>query len=338
MITITDKINKEIASLQKKIKALSGNYLTNTWKRQQEQKSRDDKIDAYQFDIDLLEYIKAIESYRLLTEFEYALITKSFRDMIHQFYLWDKASKNPNTCATEMHYPEIKEDTPAWQHENIRKQIKRLEKVGIYCTIELKFAIQDYEELIESAIKPVDNTQRIIKDLTNKARLQQKGDINFTPEEVAERLVELSGIDSQSKVLEPSAGIGNIADQIKKITDKIDVIERMSDFRELLKHKGHNLVGWDFMEFETDEKYDAVIMNPPFSHNQDIDHLRRAYELVKDGGILISITSPHWEFASDKKSVAFRAWIETQDYFTERLDSGTFEATGVSATIVVIRK
>jgi 16S rRNA G1207 methylase RsmC len=139
-------------------------------------------------------------------------------------------------------------------------------------------------------------------------------------------------------VLEPSAGIGNIADKVREVTKDIDVIELMSSFREILNLKGYNLIGSDFMEYDIDRRYDAVIMNPPFSNNKDIEHLKHAYGFVKAGGVLVSITSPHWTFAGDKKSKEFREWIETQNYFSEPLESGTFEATGVRSEIVVIHK
>ncbi len=332
------KIENQIECLHKKIEALSGDHLTNTWKRQQEQKSRDKKIDGYQFEIDILEYIKSMAEERELTSLETNLVTKSMRDMIHNYYGWNKMGLRSNTCVTKMCYPEIKEDTPDWQHEELRQKAKRLQKMGIDNLDELLEAVHEYESIIEIAVRPIDNTQRIIKELTNKARLQQKGDINFTPADVAERLIQLADIDSRSRVLEPSAGIGNIADKVREVTDRVDVVERMSNFRELLKLKGHRLVGYDFLEFKPVEKYDAVIMNPPFSNCQDTAHIKRAYEFVKDGGMLVSISSPHWTFANDKKSKEFRDWIEERDHYIERLDSGTFEATGVSSKIVAIRK
>ena len=41
MTKLIEKIEKQIKTLQGKIDALSGNYLTNTWKRQREQEERD---------------------------------------------------------------------------------------------------------------------------------------------------------------------------------------------------------------------------------------------------------------------------------------------------------
>lgn len=51
MTNIIEKMEKQIASLQSKIEALSGDYLTNTRKRQQEQRERDKKKDDYRMHI-----------------------------------------------------------------------------------------------------------------------------------------------------------------------------------------------------------------------------------------------------------------------------------------------
>lgn len=55
----TTKIENQIASLDKKISALSGNYLTNTRKRQAEQQERDRKKDQFRQHKQLLEYLLA---------------------------------------------------------------------------------------------------------------------------------------------------------------------------------------------------------------------------------------------------------------------------------------
>lgn len=100
--------------------------------------------------------------------------------------------------------------------------------------------------------------------------------------------------------------------------------------------KGYNVVGSDFLEYNTDQKYDAIIMNPPFSDEQN--HIKHAYDLLKNDGILVAISSTHWTFANDKQSVEFREWLENETYFTEDLKSGTFEMTGASTKIIVIEK
>jgi phospholipid N-methyltransferase len=320
-------IEKQISSLQKKIDALSGDYLTNTWRRQQEQSRRCDKIDGYERDIALLELLN---NKTHLGAFEQGLLNSVFRADI-QVYSQQKNNVN---------FPEIdiNGDYDSERILEVVKKQKRFMKYGIYTTKDLQGAIRLYKEYAAKSKSPVDTTAREIKTLEDKYRLKQKGDVNFTPKNVAQRLVELSKITSDSKVLEPSAGIGFIADEIKKVTPDLDCIELRYDFTELLELKGHKTTHGDFTEISLQNEYDAVIMNPPFSNNQDIEHLQKAYGAVKDGGILVCITSPHWQFAQDKKSAAFREWIETQDYAVENLESGTFVAAGVAGRIVVIYK
>jgi hypothetical protein len=78
-------------------------------------------------------------------------------------------------------------------------------------------------------------------------------------------------------------------------------------------------------------------MNPPFSDEQN--HLKHAYDLLKVGGKIVSITSPHWTFASDKSSQDFRLWFnEMGGEVAEELESGTFEMTGARSQIIVINK
>lgn len=102
--------------------------------------------------------------------------------------------------------------------------------------------------------------------------MYQKGDIQFTPPELAKELVALAGVRKDSRVLEPEAGIGNIADAAKEVTDHVDCIERMTDFCEILKLKKHNVIGNDLLTAETAPIYDAVVMNPPFS--EECEHIK----------------------------------------------------------------
>jgi hypothetical protein len=44
----------------------------------------------------------------------------------------------------------------------------------------------------------------------------------------------------------------------------------------------------DFMEMPAAGEFDRVLMNPPFEKQQDIDHVRRAFDHLKPGGRLSS--------------------------------------------------
>lgn len=335
---IIEKVIRQIENAKNKIDALSGNYLCNTWKRIREQENRDQKISSYRFDIEILTYLLNTIEARELTKLELALITNSFRTDIDGYYKRNvlyNSDKRPS-AAVPIIYPEVKPGLAEWYNAEVPKKQKRLNKAGIYNTQQLLDAVDEYGAIVEAASKPIDQTQMKIKKLERECIMMQKGDINFTPPKVAKHMVELARIDSNSVVLEPSAGIARIADEIKTVTPNVDVVERMSNFRELLTLKGHNLVGDDFMQYTTVKLYDAVIANPPFSDEEA--HIKHMYELLKPGGTLVTICSLHWTFAQDKKAVEFRNWVEELDGYTQDLPSGTFEMTGVAAKILVIEK
>tara|TARA_R110000772_G_scaffold249530_2_gene363913 strand:+ start:62637 stop:63512 length:876 start_codon:yes stop_codon:yes gene_type:complete len=161
-----------------------------------------------------------------------------------------------------------------------------------------------------------------------------------TPRNVIEERFDFNDSHSYRKVLEPSAGKGDIADFIKNKGVEVDVIEINPRLREILKLKGHNIVGDDFLLFN--EKYDIIVMNPPFEKGQDIDHVKHAYSLLNEGGFLASIMSTGPFFRSTKKDVEFRNWFERVEGNKQDLESGSFKSgfvpTGVSCVSIFIQK
>lgn len=166
-----------------------------------------------------------------------------------------------------------------------------------------------------------------------------------TPTATVDRMLELADINRGHRVLEPSAGKGNIADRIRERhqNDEIDLatIELSGTLRPILEMKGHKLVGRDFLEHR--ELYDRIVMNPPFEAGADIDHLRHAYSLLKPGGRVVSIMCEGPFFREDRKSQGFRTWLESDVQGThEKLPAGSFlsseRPTGVNTRLVVISK
>jgi phospholipid N-methyltransferase len=312
----------------------------------QEQAGRDQKINSYKIDIKLLEHVKEklIDNIPI-TAIEKGLTVAAFRQEIHSYYVrheyYNKAiTEKRNTSVQPIEFPRIKYDIPAdgWYNKKVPQMQKKLQKYNINNTTELIQAVEEYKIIYNSVNQYTSQKDQEIKKLSNQYKLQQKGDINFTPASVVEKMIQYANINHNSKVLEPSAGIGNIADKIKGITNNIDICEQSYSFCELLKLKGFNIVANNFLEYNKQNYYDAIIMNPPFSNNQDITHLKHAYNLLKPNGTLVCITSPHWTFANDKASQNFKEWIIEKNYFTEELPSGTFEMTNVRSQIIVIEK
>lgn len=114
-----------------------------------------------------------------------------------------------------------------------------------------------------------------------------------TPPSVINKMVELANIKDSQLILEPSAGKGDILDAIAHYnnTVQLDFCEFNKYNTEILELKCYNKVGQDFLMLDPDNnaKYDRILMNPPFEDRADIQHIRHAFEFLKDDGILVAV-------------------------------------------------
>ena len=311
MANITEKIERQITALEGKIDALSGNYLTNTWKRQREQQERDRKKEMYHSQIQVLQFLKQKSETDTLTLLEQNLTVAAFYEDMRCFSASKKYCK-PDDVRT-----------------------KRLQKAGITDTDELAAAVECFDTLLQSAVIPPDPNAIRLRDMLYRAKMYQKGDIQFTPPELAKELVALAGVRKDSRVLEPEAGIGNIADAAKEVTDHVDCIERMTDFCEILKLKKHNVIGNDLLTAETAPIYDAVVMNPPFS--EECEHIKRAFDFLRPGGSLVAVCSSSIQWKSTRKYEQFRDWLSEHTHSIDECGA-KFEMTGVHTVVLVVDK
>lgn len=108
-----------------------------------------------------------------------------------------------------------------------------------------------------------------------------------TPERLARIAVDLADIGDQHTCLEPSAGMGGLADLMpaKELTACVEVSPLHC---KVLNAKGHNVVNADFLSWSCDP-IDRVVMNPPFSEGRWQAHLQHAATMVKPGGKLVAI-------------------------------------------------
>lgn len=181
-----------------------------------------------------------------------------------------------------------------------------------------------------------------------KGNLKKEFQFFETPDKLADRLVALAGISEDDRVLEPSAGQGAIINAINRVHPYmvVDCFELMDVNRTVLFGMDKAvLIGTDFMDIDTQKEYadnafDVVVANPPFSKNQDIDHVRKMYEYTKSPGRIVTIMSNHWRSSSNKKETEFRAWLYSQRHDIYEIEAGEFKESGTSiaACIVVIEK
>lgn len=163
-----------------------------------------------------------------------------------------------------------------------------------------------------------------------------------TPKELAERMVELVGLEDAARVLEPSAGKGAIAYVIReRMPDGcfLDVVELYEPNQEILNEGCFHLTGDDFLTYD-EGLYDHIVMNSPFTGLQDVDHVLHAYECLAPGGKIVAIMGESAFFVDYKKAVAFREWFEEVGGWSEQLPQDTFKSSGAGgrSRIVVIDK
>lgn len=163
-----------------------------------------------------------------------------------------------------------------------------------------------------------------------------------TPETLADKLVYLANISSYDTILEPSAGQGAIIKAINKVCDVVpDCFELMDVNVTVLNKSGlrFNFVGSDFLK-HSGKTYNKIIANPPFSKNQDIDHIKEMYKCLSPNGRLVCITSESWVNGTQKKQLEFKEWLHELDAEVLDIDKGTFKESGtmVGGKIVIINK
>lgn len=229
-----------------------------------------------------------------------------------------------------------------WRLRTGLEQRDQFARMGLEDDATLRTALREYVQFRQDAPK-----KDRVKELERKLAGQKGIGFDFfpTPEPLARRMAEALGLEPGMRVLEPSAGKGNLADAVRAVEPEavIETVEQSSTLREILEAKGYPLVGHDFNDFEPEESYDRIIMNPPFSEGIDADHVRKAYEHLKPGGKLVAITGEGIFFRSDKKAREFREWFEAvggesesmKDAFQDRREVAT---TGVASRLLTITK
>lgn len=184
----------------------------------------------------------------------------------------------------------------------------------------------------------------LLEEIANGEKRNLKKDFQFfaTPDKLADELVYLADVKQHDTILEPSAGQGAIIKAINKVCDvKVDCFELMNVNTIVLNKTGlnFNLIGEDFFK-HNGKTYSKIIANPPFTKNQDIEHLKEMYECLSRGGRLVCITSESWVNGSQKKQVDFKEWLKKVKAEILDIEKGTFKESGtmVGGKIIVINK
>jgi phospholipid N-methyltransferase len=257
--------------------------------------------------------------------------------------------------------------------DSIRREANRLEQVQRtllrLAEMHEKGAIDpDLQDLktrgaIESALftRPGDSSIRILFNSvaqdeqksnkilrwTKEASLMRIPGFFPTPGPVAEQLIALACIEPGQRILEPSAGSGNLIDAVRQCYSDVQLFycELNCFLLDLLREKYDgspdvHFLGRDCLEIDPTnrkERFDRIIMNPPFEQGQEIDHVLHACRLLTPKGILTAIVSAGVFHRKDKKAEKFRSALEKSKAFVQQLPDDAFKSSGTMVQCRLVR-
>ena len=179
----------------------------------------------------------------------------------------------------------------------------------------------------------------------NKKRDQREGaEYYATPEPIGLKMVEFADIKAGDDVLEPSVGHGAIARYFPNTVNKTiidDSAELMS--RAALAVPGANKRTERFEDLHISNKYDAIVMNPPYGQGSKtaLEHIEKAAKHLRNGGRIVALI-PEGGMAT-KRLEQFMESDAAKDLYLVgdiSLPSVTFKrvGTGVNTHIIVLEK
>lgn len=155
-----------------------------------------------------------------------------------------------------------------------------------------------------------------------------------TPAEVAAMLIQMLDLNAYERVLEPSAGLGNLIKAIIPFEPcEIVAVDVNPDCAgELYRQNlaGVTIKQRDFLDMTPADtgKFDAIAMNPPFHMRSDIKHVKHAMQFLKPGGRLAAICMDTHHRREAFESIASE-WID--------LPCGAFKESGTGVGTVMFK-
>ncbi len=166
-----------------------------------------------------------------------------------------------------------------------------------------------------------------------------------TPPALAWNMAERAGVRRGTKVLEPSAGDARLVMPALQLGAAVTCVEvdgeNFAKLEALAQRMEGQMSAWhmpfeDFAAQERRPRFDVVLMNPPFTGGQDMQHIELAWRLLLRGGRLVAICSTGPFFREDRKAVAFRDWLGEIGATSEELPPETFKAEGTTVNTRLI--
>lgn len=145
---------------------------------------------------------------------------------------------------------------------------------------------------------------------TNRGIKRREYDFYATPEQTVRLMLDNVKVNGGAiDILEPSAGNGNVVSVVREYCSdaNIDAYEiREEEYSNLVNAGADSVQICNFLDCESDKKYDLIIGNPPYSIA--IDFIEKSLNMLKSDGRLIFLLRTN--FLESKKRFEF--WQSNQ--------------------------
>lgn len=149
-----------------------------------------------------------------------------------------------------------------------------------------------------------------------------------TPESVACVAVKMAQIGAEHVCLEPSAGLGGLADLMPRA--QTVCVEISPLHCKVLEAKGHKVEQADFIEWaKRPWQFSRIVMNPPYSEGRWMAHLQSAAGLLASGGRLVAVLPA---------SARGKTLIDGFTHEWSEVFANEFAGTSVSVAIVAMER
>lgn len=156
----------------------------------------------------------------------------------------------------------------------------------------------------------------------------------FTPDVLADRVAELADVRG-CDVLDPEAGRGSLLRAcLRAGAARAYAVEMNKEYAQQIDCTTAIYSGYDFLELTElwgGRLFNRIVMNPPFTKNQDIAHVRHALRFLAPHGILVAIILNN---QTRKGFVDLNVEYEPE---IDEIERGAFKESGTDVPTVIVK-
>jgi predicted RNA methylase len=159
----------------------------------------------------------------------------------------------------------------------------------------------------------------------------------FTSPELAQVVADIADVRG-CDVLEPEAGNGSLVTAcLFAGAARVYAVERNPEYAARIPQNAKTIIRVaDFLGLERGEIHGGqlffrIVMNPPFTKNQDIKHVNHAIKWLAPGGILVAI------MLDNQTRKGFQELVDEHDPQITPIERGAFKESGTNVPTVIVK-